>query len=365
MDRGNNESSSDAESTNKSVNFSHVNTVATGWMLDFMFVGLCRRFRDGKLEEFNETLKIFEAISQSKSLKRNCHKEKILLCAFLARVMHGKQLDVVFEEDESVMPLMSAAKIWSKLKQTVADETLFKKIAVLLLVQSVALCLEKGQRSSASSTLQWFEKHQEFPQKIRVKLSAVVAQMETYDPFLTSYSFQHLQETIQSFLDSYLEENPSDYLLKVATKVVQSQDTEDLEEVTSLDSSVPKTPDKSQQKKRKMKRKLLSTQMTDVWRPDSAKKPRVSLTRLSITDLSKIPSGKSPETSPVHKTSKPKTSIPKKKWTFHLDKYLKQGVKVHGQGKWARILMDYDFEGRTAVMLKDRWRVLVRTHQVS
>ncbi len=52
------------------------------------------------------------------------------------------------------------------------------------------------------------------------------------------------------------------------------------------------------------------------------------------------------------------------KWTAQLDKYLKDGVKRHGQGKWSRILMDYDFEGRTGTMLKDRWRVLMRSHEV-
>ncbi|CAF98026.1 unnamed protein product, partial [Tetraodon nigroviridis] len=45
-------------------------------------------------------------------------------------------------------------------------------------------------------------------------------------------------------------------------------------------------------------------------------------------------------------------------WTAKLDKNLMDGVKRHGQGKWSRILLDYDFEGRTGVMLKDRWRVL-------
>lgn len=43
--------------------------------------------------------------------------------------------DVLFEEDDRVMPLMSAAKIWSRLKETVEDECLFNNIMILLLVQ--------------------------------------------------------------------------------------------------------------------------------------------------------------------------------------------------------------------------------------
>lgn len=43
--------------------------------------------------------------------------------------------DVLFEEDDSVMPLMSAANIWSDLEHTVADESLFKNVIILLFVQ--------------------------------------------------------------------------------------------------------------------------------------------------------------------------------------------------------------------------------------
>lgn len=45
--------------------------------------------------------------------------------------------DVQFEEDDRVMPLMSAAKIWSKLEKTVADEGVFKNVTILLLVQVI------------------------------------------------------------------------------------------------------------------------------------------------------------------------------------------------------------------------------------
>ncbi|KAM4533695.1 telomeric repeat-binding factor 1 [Odontesthes bonariensis] len=359
MDRRENESPADADSTKESVSFSDVTTVVTEWMLDFMFVSLCRHFKEGKLDEFNETLKTFETISQRTSLRGNSHEEKTLICAFLARVMHGKQLDVLFEEDESVMPLMSAAKLWPNLEHTVADESLFKNITILLLVQSVAVCLEKGQRSSASSVLKWFDKHHKLPQNLRAKLSTVVAQRKTYHPFLMSFSFSRLQETVQSYLDTYLEKNPSDYLLKAATEVVQTQNTEDLEDVVSQDGSLSETPIKSTQKDRKTKRKLLSTKITDLWTPDSAKKPFVSVKRLSKTELFQMTSKRSPEASTAQKTrTKPR------KWTARLDTYLEHGVKRHGKGKWSLILMDHDFEGRTGTMLKDRWRVLTNAHQV-
>lgn len=46
-------------------------------------------------------------------------------------------LDVQFDEEARVMPLMSAAKVWSDLKTTVMDRSLFKTINNLLFVQVI------------------------------------------------------------------------------------------------------------------------------------------------------------------------------------------------------------------------------------
>lgn len=93
------------------------------------------------------------------------------------------------------MPLMSAAKLWLGLKSTVADEKLFNDITILLLSQvrdgasqswkcalfptkpsphthpsvlhlrqAVAVCLEKGDSSSAYSALNWVKEEQQFPE---------------------------------------------------------------------------------------------------------------------------------------------------------------------------------------------------------
>lgn len=40
----------------ESYSFLQVSAVVTGWTVDFMFVSLLRRFKEGKLDEFNETL---------------------------------------------------------------------------------------------------------------------------------------------------------------------------------------------------------------------------------------------------------------------------------------------------------------------
>ncbi|MEQ2239089.1 hypothetical protein ILYODFUR_000973 [Ilyodon furcidens] len=359
MDCANKELASDPSSTDENVDFAHVTAVASGWMLDFTFVSLCRSFKEGNFDEFNETLSVFQALSQCKSLKAAAHTEKSLICAFLARVMHGKQLDVLFEEDESVMPLMSAATVWSSLEHAVEDERLFENITVLLFVQAVAVCLDEGQRSSASSVLKWFENRHKF-RKLGVKLTTIVTKMETYHPFLMSFSFNRLLETIQSFLDNYLEKNPSDFLLRAATRFVQSSPTgPDLNPVVSEDSTLSEKSNETIQKDKKTKRKLLSTTITDIWTPDTVKKPCVSLRRLSRN------ARKTLQTSKQQNTGKHKKRKTRKKWTPQLDKYLEDGVKRHGKGNWSQILLDYDFEGRTGIMLKDRWRILLKANQVS
>lgn len=50
----------DTISMEEDVSFSRVTAVATGWMLDFLFVSLCRSFKEAKLDEFNERLSTFE-----------------------------------------------------------------------------------------------------------------------------------------------------------------------------------------------------------------------------------------------------------------------------------------------------------------
>ncbi|KAG7225091.1 hypothetical protein INR49_014547 [Caranx melampygus] len=356
-----NKSVTGADSSDQTVSFPHVTAVATGWMLDFLFLSLCRRFKEDKFDEFNETLSVFEAISQNMRVEGDRHSEKTMICAFLARVMHGKMLDIMFEEDESVMPLMSAAKIWLKLKDSVEDESMFNKIKILLLVQSVAVCMEKGQRSSATSALKWLQNNHDFPQNVGAKLKTVLTKWDTYHPFLTGLSLSHLLKEIHSYLDAYLDKNPSDYLLKAATeKVLTSGSTESLTDSMNQESSLSEKTIDSTEKGPRTKRKLLSTKMTDLWKPESSKKPFVSLRRLPTSELNQLQCEKSNNTTEVQKKRKAR-----EKWTKKLDRHLKAGVERHGVGKWAQILQDYDFQGRTGTMLKDRWRVLLKADMVS
>ncbi|XP_075045203.1 telomeric repeat-binding factor 2 isoform X1 [Mixophyes fleayi] len=52
------------------------------------------------------------------------------------------------------------------------------------------------------------------------------------------------------------------------------------------------------------------------------------------------------------------TGVRKQKWTIEETEWIKCGVKKYGEGSWAKIQKSYDFQNRTAVMIKDRWRTM-------
>lgn len=59
------ESPEDVDDTETNIDFSQVKAVATGWMLDFLFVSLCRSFKEDNLEEFKETIAAIEGEKRS------------------------------------------------------------------------------------------------------------------------------------------------------------------------------------------------------------------------------------------------------------------------------------------------------------
>ncbi|XP_041725071.1 telomeric repeat-binding factor 1 isoform X2 [Coregonus clupeaformis] len=389
----NNKTLTITSTTDESVCFTDVETVAKRWMIDFSFVSLCRFFKEGKFEEFNQTISTLEAIIDSTPHLKAEQKQKKQICGFLARIMHGKHLDVPFDRDERLSPLMSAVGVWASQKETVANDTLFEHVTNLLYVQSVAVCLEKGNCTMASSALKWLEEECEIPRNLGIKLSLIVSKRDTYHPFLLNFSWNRLLENIQTFLDRFLEEHPSDFLLQAATKVVkagQERGTGEESETQEASSTTSQSTEHSKENQEtsvlmRPKKKLLSTRNIQPWQPVSGKKPALTLMRKRGDYLMKLVERMprvckavikakvstrltyrraSSETA-LNSTTLSTTNRKTHGWPWDLDRALKVGVKHHGEGKWSRILLEHDFQGRTGVQLKDRWRILKKAHKVN
>jgi hypothetical protein len=70
---------------------------------------------------------------------------------------------------------------------------------------------------------------------------------------------------------------------------------------------------------------------------------------------------------PAHRRIQHRDRVPRKKrrqytrWTEDEVRVLKEGVRVFGRGKWQQILdWGMEFNNRSAVDLKDKWRTLNR-----
>ncbi|XP_076146773.1 telomeric repeat-binding factor 1 isoform X1 [Alosa pseudoharengus] len=361
--------------TDENASFSDVDCTVKSWIIDYLFLSITHHFKEKNSAEFMRAVRSFEALIDGLQLEDNQMKKK-LVCGFLARVMDAKNLDVQYTQEKEVKPLMSAVVVWNAMDKVVADANLHQTVKRLLFIQSVSVCLEKGMPSMAKDALQWFERECDLPQKLQMKLASIVSAKNTYDAYLTSFSFTRLLDQIQAFLDSFLEENPSSFLLQAASKVVHARQEKDksgaqfqklLEEndgetIETLQENGGETIENDEElvlhsTLNRHKKRLLGKH-TQPWNPESAKKPAKNFkeSKLKVTRLSAR--NRSP---PSVENSMLRT---RKMWTSGEDKFLKAGVRQYGEGKWSQILQEYDFGDRTSVNLKDRWRILKKRELV-
>lgn len=356
-----------SSTTGAKVNICEVERVARSWMIDLNFLTLCRCYREQNAEKFSKTLKVFEAMIDDEHQLQDNQQTKRTICCLLSRIMDGKNLEAHYDLNNKVTPLMSALSVWDCLKDTVDDAALHDNVKNLLFIQCVGVCFEKGNPQLAAHTLQWLEKESDLPQKLQRKLSTIVSKKDLYDQLLTRFSFNHLMKSVNSFLDTFLEKHPSDFLLKAASKVVQARQErpeqanadQDNEEPDPDSPVKPETNAISSELNLRPKKKLFSTKTVHPWKPESTKKQQCLPHRTAKLKVSrrsiKVP------TPPPNTISRHRS---KRKWISKEDKYLKAGVKKHGEGKWSKILEEYEFGDRTSVMLKDRWRTLKKQGKV-
>ncbi|XP_066530524.1 telomeric repeat-binding factor 1 [Hoplias malabaricus] len=348
-------------------------SLARCWMMDFCFRCVCSSFRDKNREGFSKNIKVYEAIVDSEDDLPDDQKTKRTICCFLNRIMDGNDFEVHYDRNDSVTPLMSAVMVWENLQSAAEDSALFENIRNLLFIQSVGVCLEKGNVKLAANALQWLEKEAPLPEKMQMKLSTVVKKKDVYDKLLTTFSYNRLLDDINNFLDNFLQKHPSDFILKAATKVVEGrqervESEQEVAQPTLNSSEMHEASAEPSELHLRPKKKLFSMRQVDPWKPSTAKKlqrvprtPVLKLSRLSFKSQKKQQSEQEHQRSPKNKGSLKNKG--KRRWTWKEDSNLKSGVRQYGEGQWAKILQEYNFEGRTNVMLKDRWRTLKKMEE--
>ncbi|XP_030347612.1 telomeric repeat-binding factor 1 isoform X3 [Strigops habroptila] len=287
-----------------------VEAVAAAWMLEFACCCLCRRFGDGCAAEFQRWSDVAHALINGLSKIPTHQKKAVYLCQLLIRIAKGKKLECHFENDKRISPLESALSFWTLLeREEVELEKLHKDIHQLIQIQIVAVYMENGYFKEASEVLE------------------------------------------RLFTDSESD--------KAATKQVESQGLG----ATALQSTTVNA-DENDKENLEAKQRLMKEQhsITDqspgdvrnpTVRPRSGGKLRGRTVLQSLNSLQNM-----------EKHGNALASIRKRqRWTYKEDLKLKSGVKEFGVGNWAKILVYGDFNNRTSVMLKDRWRTLCKIQQ--
>ncbi|XP_028925118.1 telomeric repeat-binding factor 1 isoform X1 [Ornithorhynchus anatinus] len=374
--------------------------VAAGWMLDFMCLSLCRAFRQGRLQDFERSRDTAEAIIHGLSKLSSHQRRTIYICQFLTRIAEGKTLDAQFESDERITPLESALSIWSSVgKDQVLSDKLSEEIRDLIKIQAVAVCLEKGNIKEAEEVLErvFGESNPNSPDldvgdsgrsktsSLKLKLLTIISRKDPYHPFLQHFSYPCMMEKIKSFVDLIIHEKASGFLVREATKVVDNQRAQtqpDGDEITvfsennsateeSNNAKEPPAPESPEEKSLSLGRSCRNLLFLSQGRFGSPQRQDGNEKRTGRTEAFRCrqyenPAGKrkNRRNSVFAKKSKKATSPEKfrsrkkQMWSWEEDMQLKSGVRKYGEGNWTKILFHYQFNNRTNVMLKDRWRTL-------
>ncbi|XP_069456359.1 telomeric repeat-binding factor 1 isoform X1 [Ovis canadensis] len=365
--------------------------VAAGWMLDFLCLSLCRAFRDGRSDDFHRTRDSAEAIIHGLSSLTAYQLRTIYVCQFLTRIEAGKTLgtcfyfglkDAQFESDERITPLESALMIWASIEKE--HDKLHEEIENLIKIQAIAVCMENGNFKEAEEVFERVFGDPNSYMPFKRKLLMIISQKDTFHSFFQHFSYNHMMEKIKSYVNCVLNEKSSTFLMKAATKVVEtkrarttySEDKPNGKDVelateTNLDtgqsvsdkqSAVTESSGDTVSLLRSHKNLFLSKLKRGNQQQDFNKKEERVETSQSgrkkknsrrATESKRIRILKSqPVTPEKHRSRK------KQAWLWEEDKNLRSGVRKYGEGNWSKILSHYEFNNRTSVMLKDRWRTM-------
>ncbi|XP_052643494.1 telomeric repeat-binding factor 1 [Harpia harpyja] len=343
--------------------------VAADWMLEFACYCLCRHFGEGRAAPFRRWRAVAQALIDGLSRIPTHQKKTVYLCQLLIRIAEGKNLECHFENHERMSPLESALSFWTLLeREEIKLEKLHGDIRRLIQIQIVAVHMENGYFKEAAEVLERLFTDSESDKPLRVKLASIIKSKDPYVPLLQTFSYDLLTSKIKSYIEPFMKRTETNFLIQAATKHVESKGLG----ATALQNKTVNENDK---------RNLETNQRRAA--PDTITSERSMEEQQSITDQSrggiKKPTvrphpGRKPRVSSVLQSLNSLQNVEKhgdalacgrrrQRWTYKEDMELKSGIREFGVGNWAKILVHGDFNNRTSVMLKDRWRTLCRIEQ--
>ncbi|NXR95376.1 TERF1 factor, partial [Hypocryptadius cinnamomeus] len=330
--------------------------VAAEWMLEFACSCLCRHFAEQSGAEFWRWRDVAEALISGLSQIPPHQKKTVYLCQLLIRIAQGKSLGLHFENDQRISPLESALSFWTLIeREEIQLEKLHEEIRRLIQIQIVAVHMENRYFKEAAEVLERLFTDSESDKPLRVKLATVIKTKDPYVPLLQSFSYSLLISKIKSYIELFMKENETNFLIQEATKHVASKGLG----ATALQNRPVEVNENGKSdletKQRFVLRIIL---LRDVLGHDKMQNCCLdvdsSLFWIYINCLLGLNDMQNVEKNEVSLAC----SRRRQKWTQKEDLELKSGVREFGVGNWAKILAHGNFNDRTSVMLKDRWRTL-------
>ncbi|XP_047932965.1 telomeric repeat-binding factor 1 [Anser cygnoides] len=330
-------------------------SVAAGWVLELSCCCLCRHFAEGRAAEFRRWRAVAEAVINGFSKIATHQKKTVYLCQLLIRIADGKRLECNFEKDPRISPLESALSFWTLLEREESKlDKLHEDIRRLIQIQAVAVHMEKGYFKEAAEVLERLFADSESDKPLRVKLATVIKSKDPYIPLLQSFNYDLLISKVKSYIERFMKENEKNFLLQAAMEQVESKGLEAvvLQNITvnanEEEENNLETTQRFTEEQPSTTNELPEDATKSIRRLRSKRKCRASNVLQSLNSLQNVE--ELGDTQTCGRRRQP--------WTLEEDKKLKSGVREFGVGNWAKILVHGDFNNRTSVMLKDRWRTL-------
>ncbi|NXA32958.1 TERF1 factor, partial [Eudromia elegans] len=282
-------------------------------------------------------------------------KKTVYVCQLLTRIAKGKRLDCHFENDESISPLESALSIWTLLEREESKpDKLHEDIRCLIQIQVVAVHMEKGYFKEAAEVLERLFTDLESNKPLKMKLATIIKSKDPYVPFLQNFNYDLMISKIKNYVELFMKDNETNFLIQAAAKEMEAKELE----ATMLQNETMNVSATNEEINLEANQRFVfgSVMLRDSLELGIDCCLNFTLVWMYFKCLLGLDNMKNIEKHGDAWACGRK----RQRWTYKEDMQLISGVREFGVGSWAKILVHGDFNNRTGVMLKDRWRILSR-----